>query len=502
MRSRALASASVVALSAWLVGCPSPAERGEAIGAAGSTGSAGTGDAGTAGSAGSGGTAAGAGGVAGSSGASGAVPPPSVQWAVRFGVEGTDAIDAVAPGPEGSLLLGGRWEEKLFFGSTVAKPGGGGAFVGRLDDGGKAVWSTVFSLDAVSVRGLASDASGSAYVVGRGVGSLTLGPAAKTGPAWVPSALLVDGPYVLKVGADGTALWQQRLAEKSSGARAVAVVDGVPVVAGTFSNALDVGDTSLVAIGASDIWLARLDPGTGKPISALRVGGLALDLLPRLVAPGDGSLVLAGTCEGPVTFGSELTPRPCDGVFVARLVGLDVVAWTSFVFQSPPKVLELTTAPDGTIFVAGQVVALATWGSAGLVAPLADTPFVGVLAPDLTPLAISLVGGSGTTLRAAAYDPSSQRLLATGGYRGALFGLTSAPDEEQNVWIGAFSPSLAPVWTLGFPSDAPFLSQEGTGLAVVDGRPWLGATLSQRAFIGGQLIESAGKTDMVLVRFK
>jgi hypothetical protein len=229
----------------------------------------------------------------------------TVRWARRLGGPGHELNEALALGPDNSLIAVGSFEGRAdFVGVSLQSPGEAGCFVARLSqEDGHALWARAFGgLGRMACRSAATDASGDLLVTGRFDGTVDLG----SGP--FHSAGHSD-IFLLKLsGKDGTPLWARHFGGGGDDVgRDVAVgPTGTVYVTGEFSlgvsgdtGAADFGTGRLASAGDADAFLAALS-GDGRTLWARAIGGPTVDLAKSVVVAPDGNLYLTGLFQGNV----------------------------------------------------------------------------------------------------------------------------------------------------------------------------------------------------------
>ncbi|GGF28656.1 hypothetical protein [Hymenobacter cavernae] len=143
--------------------------------------------------------------------------------------------------------------------------------------------------------------------------------------------------------------------------------NGDLVVTGSFRNELQLGTLpplvsarpGSLGSGDLDLFVARLDLGTGRWLQGIRAGGLGDEEATDVVALPDGDVALAGMSTAPLTLGN-LAPLSATGprAFVTRL---NVVEqrwrWVAVAAGQPDSLVQaqrLTTLPGGDLVVSGK----------------------------------------------------------------------------------------------------------------------------------------------------
>ncbi len=209
--------------------------------------------------------------------------------------------------------------------------------------------------------GIATDVAGNVYVAGYFSNLCAFGN----------DTLLSHGgadAVVAKYDPAGTLIWVRQAGGGGiDRATALAVTEsGQVYLAGTFSGLAEFGTTNLSSVGASNIFLAKLD-GDGdllwvRPVvctNTFRVKSLAIDV--------SGNCWLAGTFSTFVDFGG-ITLSGYTDAFLAKFDNMGNPVWgRRFGGGSLDEATSVRISPDGNSYVTGSFVGSATFGGTNLV---------------------------------------------------------------------------------------------------------------------------------------
>lgn len=256
-------------------------------------------------------------------------PPPDpllARWSRSAGGLQDDQAVAIAAGPDGGVLVGGRFASYMSFDGdqTYLQPAGAGdAFVASYDAAGRPRWSVGFgdAMNDDAVVGIAAAPDGDAVIIGSFRGTITLGRelTAGTGPAvfvarldggtgaveW--STALIDVLYTYGATPGGVALdADDNVLVTGSYAGEFQTVDGVPL--GSNSSTRNAFVIKLDPGGAY-LWIRDIDD-TGSA-DALAVA-----------TDSDREVLVAGYHQGSAYLNGMASPTP-DGsgagqMFVAK----------------------------------------------------------------------------------------------------------------------------------------------------------------------------------------
>lgn len=296
----------------------------------------------------------------------------TVHWMQRLGGPGNELNEALALGPDGSLIAVGSFEGHAdFAGASLQSPGEAGCFVARLSqEDGHALWARAFGGQGrMACRSAAADASGDLYVTGRFDGTVDLG----SGPFVSAGSSDV---FLLKLsGKDGTPLWARHFGGGGDDVgRDVAVgPTGTVYVTGEFSlgvsgeaGAADFGTGRLTSAGDADAFLAAFSED-GHTLWARAIGGPNVDLAKSVVAAPDGNLYLTGLFQHDV-------PHPPGqllfslGGFEGFLAGYSSSGTERWTHRWPAMTSghALTLAPSGELILSGHFTGTLDLGAGNL----------------------------------------------------------------------------------------------------------------------------------------
>ncbi|HEY8073594.1 MAG TPA: hypothetical protein VIF62_05785 [Labilithrix sp.] len=175
----------------------------------------------------------------------------------------------------------------------------------------------------MDVKGIAFDASGSAYVTGSFTGTMDLGggPVTSAGGADI---------FVEKLDAAGKHVKTARFGGASDDRAQRIAVDksGRIVLAGWYTGSSSLGTATVTSKGAEDVFVLALDASLA-PLQTLTFGSAANDEATGLAIDASGGILLTGNTFGMIDFGGG--PLPNAGmadIFVAKLRSDGAHVWS------------------------------------------------------------------------------------------------------------------------------------------------------------------------------
>ena len=288
----------------------------------------------------------------------------TTQWVKRFGGTSSDSLHSMATDAVGNLYLAGQFNGSIIFGTVTLTSGGDSdGFVAKLDANGTPLWARKMGGAGNDIAyAVAVNASGEIAVAGAFSGSATCGriPLADAGGS---------DAFVTLLDASGGYVWAKRFGGSSADSARAAAFDSVGNlwVCGSFSgsSATGFGTSSMASAGAEDIFVLRLASADGTLAEAIRYGGSGSDAALALVADPYGAMMLAGSFQGTVDFGSStLISAGGTDTFVAKLrPGAGVVWAIRGGGTNDDRSQALAVNPSGEIFHAGVFDTNATFGN-------------------------------------------------------------------------------------------------------------------------------------------
>ncbi len=278
-------------------------------------------------------------------------PEGEPRWSQRFGDASFQDATGLAVGPEGHIALAGTFDGSIDLGDgALTSPQGRGHFVALFDAEGALRWSRFLgSSEGEELTRITFDAEGRLIVAENFRQADTQGFA------------------ITCLTPEGQPLWSRRF-EGPGGQDAIglaATPSGGVVVTGVLQADIDFGDGVSVGLGGTDIFVLELGP-EGETLGLRRFGDGAYQFGQAVVVDAAGSVVIAGTMEGTVDFGTgplvsagetdfflarlapPLAPPPRDvegGACLPPPPGL--VAW--YPFEGPAPAAGVGTAPGGRL---------------------------------------------------------------------------------------------------------------------------------------------------------
>jgi len=186
-------------------------------------------------------------------------------------------------------------------------------------------------------------------LVGHFMGQLNLG-----GPPLDAQSAIAG--FIASFDAAGKHRWSKALGKSGKIYPRSVGVDNVGhiVIAGDFSESLDIGSTTLQSAGRSDLFVASFD-ATGAARWGMRVGGASWDTSAGLALSPTGDIFIGGDFSGEITLGAETLTSAggTDGLLV-RISNAGVPAWAHrYGGSSDDRVYDVAMAGKDALVVGG-----------------------------------------------------------------------------------------------------------------------------------------------------
>jgi hypothetical protein len=223
-----------------------------------------------------------------------------IVWATRFGdAPNHQAGTGVAFDRQGNVILTGWFKGELDLGDPdLPSQGESDLFVAKLTPAGDVLWRrTARSTNAAKPLGVAVDGAGNVFVTGSFRSDIQIG-------ATTYSNAGDKDAFLIKLDDNGMPLWSKRFGDglDQEGVSVATDPVGDVIVTGSFLGGIELGAGELVAVGAADGFLAKLDPA-GSAIWSRSFGDSGEQGGAAVSAGALGNVWLTGYFSGAVDFG-------------------------------------------------------------------------------------------------------------------------------------------------------------------------------------------------------
>lgn len=437
---------------------------------------------------------------------SGAANAQQHRWSRDFGGTLSAWTNGVAADPLGDLFAAGCFEGAVNFGGgTLTASGGSDGFLGkyRSSDGlyrwAVAIGGTI----QTCIKAVAVDGAGDVIVAGDFNGSINLG--GRTLSTFGGADI-----FVAKFrGSNGAHLWSVQLGSQGTDRPTSVRVNalGNPVVTGFFTNTMSAGSEVLTSAGASDVFLIKLDGADGRAMWAQRMGGTSSDTGNAVDIDPNGRVLLTGEFGETAAFGGGAFQS--SGKKDAFLAAYDAEGrhlWSK-TFGGPENDVGsgLALSPDGAVVVTGYYFGAVDFGGGALPAwpnsSVLLAKYVVATGQHLwsrgygSPLSVGDAGN------AVGVDYAGNITL-TGAVAGHVdFGGGPLVDDyDVDAFVAGFTASGAHIFSNRY-GDA--FSDRGLAVAIDPaGDALVGGSFSQSVNFGGTTLLSPGGLDAFVAKFQ
>jgi len=133
---------------------------------------------------------------------------------------------------------------------------------------------------------------------------------------------------------DGAHVWSNRFGSEGFQAahHVAADEDGDVLVTGEYSGTLDFNEEALTALGAGDLFVAKLSAADGKPLWSKSYGDAGASALlattRQVTADAGGNVILAGKFAGTLDFGGGPLASVQEDIYLAKLNSSGAHVWS------------------------------------------------------------------------------------------------------------------------------------------------------------------------------
>jgi hypothetical protein len=284
--------------------------------------------------------------------------------------------------------------------------------------------------------------------------------------------------------------------------RGVAVVQGGPVITGTFAGTVNFGGGALTSIGANgDLFVARYD-ALGNHLWSRRFGDASAQTGISVAVTPQDEVVVGGDFAGTLVIGGvTLTSQGQTDVFVAKFDPTGNPIWArSFGDPSAQTVGGVAIGPSGEVLVTGTFAGTISTTVGALTSAGGTDVFLLALDSALgTPTMAQRFGGAGAQL-GVSVDASPAGIALAMGNSGAMSigGIPLASSGGSDVVLAELDTNYSPLFAVSF-GDAS--NQAAADVAIDDvGEIVATGTFAGAMNFGGTILSNGGTSSMFLAR--
>lgn len=233
-------------------------------------------------------------------------------WAKRAGGSEWDYSYGISTDDNGTSFVTGSYRSSSSFGSVnLSSSGADDIFAAKIDSSGNWLWANgAGGVNGDEGTSITCDSTGNVYLTG------TIGSTASFGSTTL-EFYGYRGVFVAKLNANG--IWQWALQTGSSSECGIGINNvGDIYVAGQFQGTLHYGTSTITAVGATDIFIGRLDC-YGNWLFMKQVGSVNNEEVFGVALENTSSLIVTGRFSNSTSFGTHnMISNGNDDVFVAK----------------------------------------------------------------------------------------------------------------------------------------------------------------------------------------
>jgi len=420
------------------------------------------------------------------------------RWAVQAGGTTSDIGTAITADGSGNIIITGSFSGTAMFGNIALTSAGplGDIFVAKSDNNGNFPWAVkAGGISVDSGYGITTDGSGNIIVVGAFAGTATFENTNLTSSA-------SDDIFIAKYDGNGNLLWvRSDGGTQLDRANSVVIDDqGNCLVTGYFSETASFGDSTFVAGGQYDVFIAKYDMN-GNFIWAKQAGGPFFDEGNDIAVDPQGDVFITGRFSNTAAFGdTSLTSTRLFNSFVAKYDTDGNFLWARKAGGRDDFAYGIATDNLGNSMVTGYFQQTGNFSGTSLTSAGSGDIYVAKYDPDGELLWVRQAGGGDLDQGFAIASDNSGNVAVSGFFVGtATFGDTTLTSTFKDVFIAKYDTdgNLIQVAQTG---DAG--SEEANGIATDGlGNTYITGLFEGPVSFGTTMLNSPGQVDIFLAKF-
>jgi hypothetical protein len=263
-------------------------------------------------------------------------------WSKTFGTVDKDFLTAFVPTSDGGYILGGYSEGGINRNKTSASKGLNDIWLVKINANGTKIWDKSFGgNDQDFLRSIIPTADGG-FLLGATSGSGISGDKTETYIGSYDS-------WILKIDANGNKIWDKTFGGTGyESTRAVAETTDGYIIGTQSSSGID-GNKTSASKGNTDFWIYKVD-FNGTKIWDYNYGGSDVDIPQAINKNADGSLIISGYSNSPISGDKSQKSRGMDDVWILKISSSGAKVWDKTIGGSNREyVTSATTTSTGNI---------------------------------------------------------------------------------------------------------------------------------------------------------
>jgi Ig-like domain CHU_C associated len=264
-------------------------------------------------------------------------------WSKTFGTVDKDFLTAFVPTSDGGYVLGGYSEGGINRDKTSASKGSNDIWLIKINANGTKIWDKTFG---------GADQDLLASMIATSDGGFLLGGYSSSGNNGDKTDPYIGGYYdswILKIDGSGNKVWDKTFGGTGYDATRVVAETTDGYIIGTQSSSGVDGNKTSASKGNTDFWVLKVD-FNGTKIWDNSYGGSNIDIPQAINKNADGSLIISGYSNSPISGDKSQKARGLDDVWILKISSSGTKVWDKTIGGSNKEyVTSATTTPTGNI---------------------------------------------------------------------------------------------------------------------------------------------------------
>jgi hypothetical protein len=340
-------------------------------------------------------------------------------WLKKAGGSDYEVVEEIEVDQSGNIYMTGYFYGTANFNNLSLTSGGGSdVFLAKYDTNGEIVWvQKAGGSNSDTGKSLFLDDNGDVYLAG------DFSNVASFNNTSVTSAGGTD-VFIVKYTTNGVLEWVKSAGGSSDDSvESVAVDDsGNVYIVGSFSNTMNVGNTTLTSAGSYDVFIAKYNPTSTAWVWAKRGGGNGSDTGRDIVITSGGKVLITGMFESTASFESKTIA--CEGerdIFIVEYYSNGNIYWIRREGgKYGENALKIGLDSEDNIYIAGIYYGLTNFGSTWLSNDGSNNGYIAKLNTNGISQWVQKIGGNGSVDVIGMNVEANGNIYITGRFNGEL----------------------------------------------------------------------------------
>jgi hypothetical protein len=264
-------------------------------------------------------------------------------WSKKFGTVDKDFLTAFVPTSDGGYILGGYSEGGINRDKTSASKGSNDIWLIKINANGTKIWDKSFG---------GADQDLLSSMISTSDGGFLLGGYSSSGNNGDKTDPYIGGYYdawILKIDGSGNKIWDKTFGGTGYDATRIVAETTDGYIIGTQSSSGIDGNKTSASKGNTDFWILKID-FNGTKIWDNSYGGSNIDIPQAINKNADGSLIISGFSNSPISGDKSQKSRGLDDIWILKISASGAKIWDKTIGGSNREYLtSATTTPTGNI---------------------------------------------------------------------------------------------------------------------------------------------------------